>query len=131
MQNPRNLDVWHRALELAALAYSATNHFPREVRFGLTSQMRRAAISVGSNISEGCGRDGDREYLRFLHNAMGSASELQFQLELVKRLQLVPVDSLRALEKTLGQLRGMLTRLILSVRERSESLGDERPRRSK
>ena len=129
MQNPRNLDVWHCALDLAALAYEVTKHLPADERFGLTSQMTRAAVSIGSNIAEGCGRDGDREYLRFLHNAMGSAGELQFQLEVVKRLQLVPEDGLIAFEKTLGQTRAMLSRLILSIRRRSESLADERPKR--
>ncbi len=76
MQNPDNLQVTRKARELAVETYRCTASFPRDERFGLTAQMRRAAVSIGSNISEGCGRGGNRELVAFLHYALGSASEL-------------------------------------------------------
>jgi four helix bundle protein len=86
MANLETLDVANHALDLAALAYAATEHFPREERFGLTNQMRRAAVSVGSNIAEGTGRGTKAQLLHFLSIACGSASELEFQSRLARRL---------------------------------------------
>ena len=86
MQSAKNLHVYGRALELAKIVYATTLDFPDHERFGLTSQMRRAAVSVGSNISEGCGRRGDKELAGYLYIAMGSASELEFQAELATEL---------------------------------------------
>lgn len=77
MKDFRTLNVWQRACGLALDVYQHTAGFPVEERFGLTSQIRRSAVSVPSNIAEGCGRDGDREFARFLQVAMGSASEME------------------------------------------------------
>jgi four helix bundle protein len=118
MQNPRNLRVWNGALDLATQTYRATTGFPKTEQFGLTSQMRRAAVSVGSNIAEGCGRKGDREYLAFLHIAMGSLTELEFQLELAMRLDFTSKETLHSLGALLEDVRRMLTRLIVAVRAR-------------
>ena len=71
MQNVKNLQVAERAKTLAVLIYRTTGEFPSTERFGLTAQMRRAALSIGSNIAEGCGREGDRELARFVQIAMG------------------------------------------------------------
>ena len=79
MQNPMNLQVTALARTLAGEVYCATAGFPERERFGLTVHMRRSAVSIGSNISEGCGRGGDREFVQFLHVALGSATELEFQ----------------------------------------------------
>ncbi|NUO40184.1 MAG: four helix bundle protein [Gemmatimonadaceae bacterium] len=79
MQSPSNLEVTALARSLAAALYRSTSTFPDSERFGLTARMRRAAISIGSDISEGCGRNGPRDFARFLHMALGSASELEFQ----------------------------------------------------
>jgi four helix bundle protein len=78
MQNARNLQITMRAVGLAGTIYRTTSTFPRAEQFGLTAQMRRAAVSIGSNISEGCGRNGAKEFAHFLHMALGSASELEF-----------------------------------------------------
>jgi four helix bundle protein len=67
MQNPKNLLVTTKAIELAVSVYQATSRFSPSERYGLTSQMRRAAVSIGSNIAEGCGRRGDKELIAFLH----------------------------------------------------------------
>lgn len=118
MQNPKNLRVWTGALHLATETYRTTGSFPKVEQFGLTSQMRRAAVSIGSNIAEGCGRKGDREYLAFLHIAMGSVSELEFQVALAKTLDFTSPETLQRMEGLLGEVRGMLTRLIVAVRSK-------------
>jgi four helix bundle protein len=77
MKDFRNLEVWKLAHQLTLAAYRETRSFPTDERFGLTSQIRRAASSIPANIAEGCGRRGDAEFHRFLQMAMGSASELE------------------------------------------------------
>ncbi|MEP6990838.1 MAG: four helix bundle protein [bacterium] len=119
MQTPRNLQVWHRALELAIETYLLTQLFPREERFGLASQMRRAAVSVGSNIAEGCGRRGDRELIVFLHHALGSLSELEFQLEVAVQIRLAADEPLQSTGERLVEVRRMLVRLIAAVNART------------
>ena len=89
MQNPANLRVTARARALASSVYRATGDFPLGERFGLTAQMRRAAVSIGSNIAEGCGRSGDKEFVHFLHIALGSVSELEFQAIVASDLELL------------------------------------------
>jgi len=79
MQDPKKLAVYRLAIPLAVSVYRLTDHFPSQERFGLTSQMRRASISVGSNIAEGCGRWGNRELLQFLQMSYSSTCELRFQ----------------------------------------------------
>jgi four helix bundle protein len=116
MQDPKNLLVTNRAQEVALVVYRVTAGFPRAEQFGLTSQMRRAAVSIGSNIAEGCGRRSNRELLTFLFIAMGSASELQYQCGLARELGF---GDPAALESTFGEidrLKAMLSRLIAALR---------------
>jgi len=82
----RRMEVWQQAMLLVESIYAATASFPKEEMFGLVSQMRRAAISIPSNIAEGAARSGDKEYLHFLSIARGSLSELDTQLEIARRL---------------------------------------------
>ena len=82
----RDLKVWQRSMEMAVAVYRLTQEFPREEIYGLTSQMRRAAVSVPSNIAEGHGRLGTNEYRQFLGIARGSNFELQTQLEIARAL---------------------------------------------
>jgi four helix bundle protein len=77
MQDFRNLEVWTVARSLALTVYRVTARLPPSERYGLTSQLRRAAISVPANIAEGCGRGSDADFARFLYHTMGSASELE------------------------------------------------------
>src|SRR3954447_11531076 len=79
MQNTENLVVAQYARKLAVLAYRVTEDFPRSELFGLTSQMRRAAVSIGSNIAEGCGRSTRKQFIHSLDQAAGEASELEYQ----------------------------------------------------
>lgn len=74
------LDVWQNARQLNRMIYRLTRHFPAEEQFGITSQMRRASVSVSSNIAEGCGRNSDKDFAHFLEQAYGSAMEVASQL---------------------------------------------------
>ena len=118
MQNPGRLRVTTCARELVAELYTATGHFPVAERFGLTAQMRRAAVSVGSNIAEGCGRSGERELIHFLHMALGSATELEFQLLLAIDLTLLSESDAMLLLSRTRDLKRMLAGLIKSLRKR-------------
>jgi four helix bundle protein len=121
MQNPSELRVFREAEEVAVGVYRLTRTFPLEERFGLGQQMRRAAISIGSNIAEGCGRSGARDLTRFLDIALGSATELQFQLRLSHRFGYVGSDDHRTVAETVRRVERMLIRLILRVRPASET----------
>ena len=118
MQSAKNLHVYGRALELAKIVYAVTCAFPDSERFGLTSQMRRAAVSIGSNIAEGCGRRGDKELAGYLHIALGSASELEFQAELAIELGYAPATEIHALVAKVVEVKRMLSRLILAIAEK-------------
>ena len=99
MKNFRDLKVWHKSHQLTLEIYKATASFPKEERYGLTSQMRRASTSIPANIAEGCGRNGDTELARFLQIAMGSASELEYHLILARDLDLLPSPNYEQLER--------------------------------
>ena len=87
MRDYKNLVVWQKAHRLALSVYQATRSFPVDERFGLTSQMRRSAISIGSNLAEGCGRRSDGEMGRFIQVAMGSGAELSYHCFLERDLR--------------------------------------------
>ena len=93
MQNFRNLKIWHKAHALTLDVYRLSKQFPRDELYGLTSQMRRASVSIGANVAEGCCRKGDAELGRFLQIAMGSASELEYEVLLAKDLELLSPPS--------------------------------------
>ena len=86
MRDHRQLEAFVKVRQLVLDVYRATSQFPREELFGLTSQIRRSAVSVPSNLVEGCARKGERDFLRFVDMAPGSARELEFQLELAQDL---------------------------------------------
>lgn len=86
MKTFRDLQVWHKAHRLVLDAYRATNSFPKQEMFGLTSQTRRAAVSIAANIAEGCGKRGNGKFQRFLNIATGSASELEYHILLARDL---------------------------------------------
>jgi four helix bundle protein len=115
----KELRVWQKAHTLALEVYQATRSFPRDEIYGLTSQIRRAAVSVGANIAEGCGRRSDGEFARFLQIARGSASELEYHLLFARDLKLLTNDAHRDFEKKLVEVQRMLTSLVTSVAEKS------------
>ena len=105
------------ALRVAELTYALTRGFPVAERQGLVSQMRRAAVSIGSNISEGCGRSSEKQFLSFLQIAMGSACELEFQCRLVAALRLTGPAELAELQRAIELVKRMLARLTVAVRD--------------
>jgi four helix bundle protein len=107
----RELKVWQKAHELTLAVYRVTTTFPRQELYGLTSQIRRASASIGANISEGCGRNGDAELARFCSIAMGSASELEYHLLLAKDLNLFKPGEYEELAPRATELKRMLTAL--------------------
>ncbi len=116
MQNPTRLRVFHEAEDLAVEVYRLTKTLPTDERYGLCQQMRRAAVSVVSNIAEGCGRVGNRELVRFLSIALGSATERAAQLRLSRRLRYVGADDCRGVEQHARRVQRMLTSLIVRLR---------------
>jgi four helix bundle protein len=114
----RALQVWQKAHQLTLSVYKATSEFPGDERFGLTSQIRRAASSIPSNIAEGCGRGSESELSHFMQIAMGSSSELEYQILLAKDLEFVLEDDFIRLEADLLEVKKMLSRFIVSLRPR-------------
>lgn len=111
------LRVFQLADELALLVYKATRKFPRDELFGLTSQMRRAAVSVPTNIVEGCSRSSQSEYLRFLEVAKGSLQELGYLLDLSRRLGLLSEDDYEPLNGRFSACVKQLHSLIGTLRK--------------
>ena len=108
MRDPAKLRVLARATELAGAVYRLVGSFPSHERFGLTAQMRRAAISVGCNIAEGSGRRGERDFVRFLDIARGSTSELAFQLMIAERLDYGSPGEIASVREHLDHVQRML-----------------------
>ena len=108
MKDFRELKVWEKAHHLALAIYGATATFPKREAYGLMSQMRRCAVSIASNIAEGCGRRGDAELARFLGIAMGSASELEYQIVLAHELKMLPASTATELSASVVEVKRML-----------------------
>jgi len=115
MNDFKNLKVWSKAHQLTLSVYRSTQSFPKEELFGLTSQTRRAASSIGANIAEGVGRKSDGELTRFLHIARGSASELEYHLLLARDLQFLSQQSFAELMRITEEVQRMLASLIQQV----------------
>ncbi len=112
MRDFRKLKVWEKAHELSLTIYRATSNFPEQELFGLTSQLRRAAVSIPANIAEGCGRSGEPELARFLRIALGSASELEYHIILSTDLCYLSKSAGHDLNKKVTDVKRMLTSLI-------------------
>jgi four helix bundle protein len=117
MRDHTKLRAFELADEVAVLVYRATRRFPKEEMFGLASQLRRAAVSVPSNIVEGCARDTEADYLRFLNMAFGSLREMHYQLDLSQRLGLLPTEDSSAIEPKVMETEKVLNGLIRSLRK--------------
>jgi len=116
MQGFRNLNVWQKAHGLTVVVYKTTARFPKEELYALTSQIKRAASSIGANIAEGCGRGSDADFTRFLYIAMGSASELENHLELGLDLGFLSQVDYDELQRRLIEVKRMLASLIQKTR---------------
>lgn len=115
LKSYRDLEVWQLAMDLAEMVYANTKQYPRDERFGLMSQSRRAAVSIPSNIAEDYGRIHRGDYLKFLSNARGSLCELETQLILAGRLKLVAREVLNPTWALCQRIGKMLLRLIESL----------------
>lgn len=113
----KNLDVWKNGMQLVVKVYKTTGKFPRSEEFGLSSQMRRAAVSVPSNIAEGLARRTDREKLQFLSICQGSLSELDTQIEISKMLGFVDAASHYEIASDILVVQKLLSGLMRSIRE--------------
>ena len=116
MRDLRKLEVAVHARELALAVYGCTSQFPAHERYALAAQMRRAAVSIVSNIAEGTGRVGDREFLRFLYIALGSATELAVQLDLAITLGFIDGEEGAILSDRTNHVLRMLNRLTARMR---------------
>ncbi len=115
LKNYKELKVWQKAYNLCIAIYKITKTFPKEELYGLTSQMRRAALSVPCNIAEGYGRKTTPEYIRFLFIAYGSNCELETQILLSGDLDYMKTEALKKLHEDIAEVERMLKALIKSV----------------
>ena len=118
MRDHTKLRAFQLADQVALAIYKETRSFPREEVFGLTSQLRRAAVSIASNIVEGAARFSEAEYLRFLDTAYGSAREVEYQVGLAFRLGFLPAQSHRELSALAVEISKVLNGLLRSLRKR-------------
>ena len=116
MKDFRQLKVWEKSHQVALAIYKATKEFPKEELYGLTSQIRRASMSIPTNIAEGCGRNTDPDFARFLQMAMGSASETEYQLILARDLEFLPEDAYEKLHNDVEEIKRMLASLLKTLR---------------
>jgi four helix bundle protein len=112
MRNFRELQVWKKAHAVTLHVYRLTSEFPPHELYGLVSQLRRACVSIPTNLAEGCGRQGDREFARFAQIAMGSASEAEYLLLLSGELGYLPGPERDALLANIEEIKRMLTGLL-------------------
>lgn len=108
--NHKDLDIWKRSMDLVEEIYTFTKSFPDDEKFGLTNQIRRAVVSIPSNIAEGSARKGDKEFIQFLYIALGSLSEVETQYLIALRLKYVENNT--DLENKISEVR----RMILGMR---------------
>ena len=112
----KKLDAWLKAIELTVETYHQTEQLPGDEKFGLISQMRRAAVSIASNIAEGAARDTKKDFIRFLHNARGSLSELDTQVVICIQLGYLSDDQCEILNEHIERESRLLTGLIKYLR---------------
>ena len=111
----KDLTVWQKSIELVTLIYKLTKLFPKEEIYGITNQMRRAAVSIPSNIAEGSSRKHRQEYLQFVRIAFGSGAELETQITISKKLGLAPPEEFRKSEELLFEVMKMMNGLDFSL----------------
>lgn len=116
MKTHKDLDIWNLSIDLVEDVYTLTRNFPREEIYGLTSQMRRAAVSIPSNIAEGAARNSKKEFIHFLYVALGSLSELETHLVITRKLGFAEPAVLNA---AIEKLRRKLLNFIKHIRRKT------------
>ena len=119
IQSYRDLIVWQKAIDLVVEVYGVTKSFPETERYGLTSQMRRAAVSIPANIAEGYARKHRQEYTQFIRVAFASGAELETHLVIAKRLGYIPQSSYDHIESLLTEIMKMLNKFIVTLQTKS------------
>lgn len=114
----RELNVWKKSMELVKEVYSVLDSFPNQEKFALADQIRRAAVSIPSNIAEGSARNSDKEFLQFLYIARGSRAELESQLEIAKMLGYISQSRFEELLKISEEIGKMLNKFISSIKSK-------------
>lgn len=112
MKSYKELDVWQKSIDLAVGIYNLTESFPSDEKYALTNQMRRAAVSIPSNIAEGFFRDSTKDYIKFLYIARGSRAELETQILLAYRLEYINSDQYDEFQNNLETISRMLNSMI-------------------
>ena len=110
----KDLKAWQESMDLVITIYKLTTKFPNEEKYGLTSQLRRASVSIPSNIAEGSARKGNKEFLQFLYIALGSLAELDTQLEIAQRLEFM--HSFSDIESKTKYIRNLIIGLIKKLK---------------
>jgi len=116
VQSYRDLIAWQKAMDLVKMVYRASREWPKEERYGLTNQARRAAVSVPANVAEGKGRSGSKEFLHHLSIAHGSLCEVETHLTIARRLSYLDDAALQALDRQSAEVGRLLQGLIRSLR---------------
>ncbi len=115
MHRYQELQVWQKAVDLAVKIHKSTKEIPAEEKFGLISQIKKSAISIPSNIAEGAGRNGKKEFSNFLGIALASSFELHTQMIIANKLDFLSEHELRQLESELEHVQNMIVKLIKSL----------------
>ncbi len=118
MQDFRKLRIWQKGHEIVLEIYTMTMKFPKTETYGLVSQMRRSAASIPTNIAEGCGRNGNKELARFVQIAMGSASELEYQILLSHDLGYITSEQYDLVMDRMILLKKMIIKFLTGLRKR-------------
>lgn len=121
MHNLKELKIWHKAIELSTEIYNATKEFPKEEQFGLTMQLRRAVVSVASNIAEGAGRNSDKEFVQFLSIAYGSLFEIQTQIIIAQNLKYLEGHLTTATLERIDELQKMIFQFRKNIKIKIEN----------
>lgn len=115
----KDLIVWQKAKDLAISVYNLTQDFPREELYGLTSQIRRSVVSISANIAEGRSRNSTKDFIHFLHIALGSCTELETELIISRELKFGMIDKYSKIEFSIVEIQKMLTVMIKKLKAKS------------
>lgn len=120
LKNYRHLEVWKKAMDLVVECYRVTRDFPKDEVYGLSGQLRRAAVSIPANIAEGQGRQHKKEFLRYLSIAYGSLAELETHLQIAERLNYIAMDQLKPLMDKTSEIGRMINGLRKSLEAKQD-----------
>jgi four helix bundle protein len=117
MRNFKNLQIWKNGINIVKQTYQLSKKLPSEEKFGLRSQVCRASVSIPSNIAEGCSRDSDLEFKRFLEISLGSAFELEKHMIIMQEIDLIDLKSLEPLFDQIDKEQRSINKLITKIKE--------------